>query len=215
MKNDKKLKFDVEQELLWEPSVQSDRIGVTAKGGVVELHGHVTSFYEKWAAEKAALRVTDVRAVASEIMVELIPNGSRSDEDIAGAALNSMQWSTLIPDTVKVQVTDGWVTLEGVAEWQFQKSEAERTVSSLMGVKGLSNNIALKPLVNPISVQARIQEALERSAAIDASQIKVDAFGGHVTLSGNVRSWAERDEAERATWSAPGVNVVEDFITVG
>jgi osmotically-inducible protein OsmY len=214
MKNDQDLKRDVELELLWEPSVNADRIGVTAKAGVIELDGHVRSYSEKWAAEKAALRVDEVRSIASEIKVELDAAGSRSDADIADAALSGIKWNTFIPNTVKVTVTNGWVSLSGVAEWQYQKNEAERSVGFLTGVKGVSNNITLKSAATPNEIKTKILEALKRSAAVDASHIKVEADEGSVTLTGKVGSWAERDEAVRATWAAPGVNTVEDLITV-
>jgi osmotically-inducible protein OsmY len=214
MKNDKDLKRDVELELLWEPSVNAERIGVTAKGGVIELDGHVGSFSEKWAAEKAALRVEDVRSIASEIKVELVPSGSRADAEIADAALSGLTWNSSVPNTVKAKVTDGWVTLQGTVEWQYQKTEAERAVGFLIGVKGVSNEISLRSTVSASGIKAKIEEALKRSAVIDSSHIKVETIGGMVTLSGKVGSWAERDEAERATWGAPGVNMVEDLITI-
>ena len=214
MKSDAQLKSDVEAELRWDPSVHAEQIGVSAKSGVVELDGQVGSYYEKWAAERAALRVSSVKALASEIKVELAPSATRTDEDIARVAKNHLDWDYLVPDTVKVQVTDGWVTLKGVAEWRFQKDEAERVVRPLVGVKGVYNEISVTPKVSAIDVKVKIENALKRSAETDAEHIKVDTSDGKVTLKGTVSSWAEREEAERAAWAAPGVTKVEDLITV-
>jgi osmotically-inducible protein OsmY len=215
MKSDKELKSDVEQELRWEPSVHAEQIGVSVKNGVVELDGQVDAYYQKWAAERAAMRVSNVKAVASEIKVELLSSETRSDEDIARTAMNHLDWDYSVPNTVKVQVTDGWVTLKGNAEWQYQKEEAERTVRPLKGVKGVFNEITVTPKVSAVDVKLKIENALERNAEIDASHIKVEASDGKVTLRGQVRSWAERDEAEHAAWAAPGVTKVEDLITIG
>ena len=214
MKSDAQLKSDVEAELRWEPSVHAEQIGVSAKSGVVELDGHVGSYYEKWAAERAALRVSSVKALASEIKVELSPSATRTDEDIARVAKNHLDWDYSVPDTVKVQVTDGWVTLKGTAEWRYQKDEAERVVRPLVGVKGVYNDITVTPKVSAIDVKVKIENALKRSAETDAEHIKVDTSDGKVTLKGTVSSWAEREEAERAAWAAPGVTKVEDLITV-
>lgn len=215
MKTDKQLKEDVEQELRWEPSVREEHIGVSAKDGVVELDGEVASYAEKWGAERAALRVAEVRALASKIAVILDSANSRTDEDIARAAKVALDWDYSAPRQTKVKVSDGWVTLEGTAEWQYRREAANRIVGQLSGVKGVINNIVLKPTVNPSDVKTKIEKAFKRSAAIDAGNIKVDASEGAITLRGKVKSWYERDEAEREAWAAPGVTSVTDLITVG
>ena len=214
MKNDEQLQADVEQELRWEPSVCAEKIGVSVKGGVVELDGHVDSFYEKWGAERAAMRVANAKAVASEIKVELPSSASRTDEDIARTALDHLTWNYSVPNTVKVQVTDGAVTLKGTTEWQYQKEEAERAVRSLMGVKWISNEITVTPRVSAVDVKAKIECALKRNAETDARHITVETTDGSVILRGHVRSWVEREEAEHAAWAAPGVTMVEDLIAI-
>jgi osmotically-inducible protein OsmY len=214
MKNDKQLQSDVEQELRWEPSVCSEKIGVSVKDGVVELDGHVDSFFEKWGAERAAMRVANAKAVASEIKVELPSSASRTDEDIARTALNHLEWNYSVPNTVKVQVTDASVTLKGTTEWQYQKEEAERVVRSLMGVKWVSNEITVTPKVSAVDVKINIENALKRNAETDAKQITVETTDGNVTLRGYVRTWSEREEAEHAAWAAPGVTRVEDLIAI-
>jgi osmotically-inducible protein OsmY len=214
MTSDKELKRLVEQELFWEPSVDAEHIGVSANKGVVQLDGHVKSYPEKWAAEQAAMRVANVKAVASEIKVELLPSATRTDADIARAALDQLQWNTLVPNTVKVQVSDGWLTLQGTVQWQYQKAEADRVVRSLNGVKEILNEIVVKPSTSAVALKSKIEEAFKRNAEVDARQVQVEAVGDTVTLRGNVRSWAERAEAERVAWAAPGIAKVEDFITV-
>lgn len=215
MKTDRQLKEDVEQELRWEPSVRDEQIGVSAKKGVVQLDGEIGSYAEKWAAEQAALRVADVKAVASELKVVLNPADSRTDEDIARAAMNTLEWNYLAPSGTQVKVSGGWVTLQGVADWQYEREEAERAVRLLNGVKGVVNEITLKPRATAADVKEKIQQSLKRSAVIDAGNIQVETVNGTVTLRGKVKSWSEREEAEHAAWSASGVSRVEDMITVG
>jgi len=214
MKNDAQLQTDVEQELRWEPSVRAEQIGVTVKNGVVELDGQVDNYFEKWAAERAAMRVSNARAVASEIKVEMPSSAIRTDEDIARTAVNILEWNYSVPSTVKVQVTDGCLTLKGSAEWQYQKEEAERAVRSLRGLKWVSNEITVTPRADAVDVKIKIEDAFRRNGEMDSEHVTVETSGGNVTLRGYVRSWAGREEAVHAAWAAPGVARVDDFITI-
>lgn len=212
---DTKLQHDVLAELEWDPSVDASQIGVTAKDGVVTLTGVVSSFADKMAAERAAKRVYGVRAVANDIEVKLPGGTERSDTEIAAAAVNALKWDTSVPgEAITVTVRNGWITLEGEVEWFYQKDASERAVRLLKGVKGVVNNIKVKSRVKPGDIKDKIEEAFKRNAEIDARRITVETQDGKVILSGRVRSWAERDEAEQAAWSAPGVTAVENHITV-
>jgi osmotically-inducible protein OsmY len=208
------LQHDVEEELRWDPKVHAEEIGVTIKGEVVQLDGHVNSLYEKWAAETAALRVNNVKAVANEIKVEVLDSDKRSDADIAEAAITQLEWNYAIPDTVKIKVSNGWVTFEGTVNAPYQKDEAEKVLHALKGVKGIVNEIRIAPNVNVGVVKTEILDAFTRSAVIDAKSIQVETSNGIVILRGKVRSWAERIEARRTAAGAPGVTYVEDLMTV-
>lgn len=212
---DLEIKKAVESELNFEPSINAAEIGVAVKDGIVTLSGHTPSYWEKIASERAAERVNGVKAVVNEIEVRLPSSSERTDEDIARAAVNALEWSVLVPgNRVKVKVSKGWVTLEGTVDWQFQRSAAEKAVRKLIGVQGVSNLITIKPQVSKTAVKAEIENALKRSAELDAEKIKVDTDGDKVILRGTVHSWYEREEAERAAWRAPGVRIVEDDIAV-
>lgn len=216
MKYDSDVQRNVQDALSWEPGISdSSEIGVAVKDGVVTLSGEVSSYAEKWLAETAAKRVYAVNGLAVELEVNLPSSARRTDADIARAAKNVLDWDSSVPiDSVKVTVEDGWVTLEGNLDWQYQRSSAEDDVYGLTGVKGVSNEIVVKPMVEPADVKAKIEAALKRSAIVDAHRINVQANGGTVTLTGNVSSWAERDEVEDAAWAAPGVTNVKNSVTI-
>jgi VCBS repeat-containing protein len=212
---DKDLKQNVQNALEWEPSLDATDVGVSVDGGIITLRGNVGTYAEKIAAERVALRMYGVKAVANDIAVHVATAFERTDTEIAQAAVDALKWNTLVPaGRVTVAVTDGRMTLAGTVEWQYQRDAAARAVRNLMGVKAITNNITVKARVQSADVQDKIEAAFRRSAEVDARRIIVTAADGTVTLSGNVRSWAEREEAERAAWAAPGVTQVEDHIAV-
>ena len=211
MKTDSQLQQDVMAELKWEPAVHAAQIGVEVKNGVVTLAGEVSSYTEKWNAERAAQRVNGVKALAVELTVKLAEFSKRTDADIAESAKNILGWTSSLPaDAVKVLVEGGWLTLSGDVEWQYQRQDAADSVRYLSGVTGVSNQIAIKPSLSATVVKSDIEAALKRRAAADAKTIAVEVKGADVTLSGTVHSWAERDLAKRSAWGTSGVRNVVD-----
>lgn len=215
MKTDSQLQRDVSEELTWEPQVTASQIGVQVKDGVVTLSGEVSSYAEKWNAEQAAQRVSGVNALAVDLKVKLSELGGRTDADIARSAENVLSWSTAVPgDSVKVMVEGGFITLTGDVDWQFQRLAAASSVRFLLGVTGVSNQIAIKPTLKVGEVKADIETALKRTAIADAKKIQVAVVGADVILTGKVQSWAERETATTSAWSTPGVRSVVDKMTL-
>jgi osmotically-inducible protein OsmY len=215
MKTDSEIERDVKAELGWNSDLKSTDIAISVKNGVVTLAGFVPRYIDKYEAEKAAKRVAGVLAVANDIEIRLPAVDERPDPEIAREVVTALK--NQLPfshERIKAVVRNGWVTLEGDVEWQYQRLTAERAVRPLKGVKGIINDIKTKPRVEPSDIKQKIQEAFRRSAEVDANQITVETSGGEVILKGKVRSWIERDEAERVAWRAPGVTKVDDRIVV-
>jgi osmotically-inducible protein OsmY len=215
VRTDDQIRDDVVEELKWDARVQPSTIAVAVKDGIVTLGGWVDSLVKKWAAEEAALHVRGVRAVANEVEVRLPVDAERTDPDIAAAALYALEWDANVPlERVKVAVAQGWVTLDGEVDWQYQREDVERAVRRLVGVRGVTNLIKVTAGTTPQDLKRRIEEALVRSAQLDAQRITVEVQGSKVILKGAVRAHAEKVEAERVAWSSPGVTAVENRITI-
>ena len=213
--DDGEIRRRVLAQLDWDPSIDASEVGVAVKEGVVTLTGTIPSYRQEKEVERVVKRVTGVRAVAEELTIKLPGSSERSDADIAQSVLNSLRFNVAVPSNrIQVTVEGGWVTLEGQVEWQYQKSAAESEVKYLMGVRGVTNNIQLKPGVSSADVKAKIEAAFQRLAQLDANQISIEARDGKVILRGSVRSWDEKDQAEQAAWAAPGVIAVENHVIV-
>ncbi len=215
MKTDTQLKKDVSDELEWEPSINATNIGVAVHNGVVTLSGHIQTFAEKAAIERVVQRIDGVKAMALELDVKLAPGHQRNDTEIAESARVAMQAQALVPaDKITLKVEHGWVTLNGEVEWDYQRTNAERTVHALMGVVGVTNRITLKSRTVPSDVSNRIRDALARQAEREARNIDVSVSGSTATLRGSVHSWSERNAAQGAAWAAPGITMVVNEIRV-
>lgn len=216
MKTDAELKSNVADELAWDSAINAAHVGVAVERGMVTLTGHVETFAEKHAIERAVQPVKGVRLVAVELDVKLAPARRRSDTEIAQAAGSALKWNAVVgPAPLQVKVEKGWVTLGGQVSWNYQRSAAEKAVRNLLGVTGVSNLIEIKPVTTVAVVASNIHEALARQADREARHVKIDVNGSKVTLQGHVHSWAEAAAAAGAAWSAPGVTRVANELTVG
>lgn len=214
--DDISLRQDVLDELEFEPSLDAAHIGVAVEKGVVTLTGHVSSYAQKIAAEKAVQRVQGVRGVAEELQVRYPNDKKVADDEVAQRALAIIAWDATVPDDqVRVKVEKGWVTLSGEVGWQYQRASAEQAVRKLSGVRGVTNLLGVRPQIEASDIRRHIEGALKRSAEVEAEGIRIDVEGGKVKLSGKVQNWHERNVVERAAWAVPGVHSVDDRLVIG
>ncbi len=215
MKTDAQIQQDVMEEMNWEPQLNATQIGVAVKDGIVTLSGTVDTYLKKRKAEKAAKRVKGVKAVAEDIEVKLSGFGKKNDTELAEAVLIALKWNSAVKEEkVKVKVENGWITLDGEAEWLFQRNAATRAVEHLNGVVGVTNLISIKPHLDAKVVKSKIESAFQRSASLDSDRINIETIGNRIILKGKVRSWAEKIDAENAAWKSPGVEIVENKLEI-
>ena len=215
MKNDLEIQQDVMSQLKWQPFLEASKIGVSVKDGIVTLSGQVDSYAQKLAAERAAQKVTGVKAIAEDIQIGVSPSYRKTDTEIAESVLNALKWHSAVPDKkIKVKVEDGIVTLDGEVEWEYQHDSAKNAVSSLLSVRNVINLISVKPKATVSDVKSKISAALHRTATVDAERISVEAIGSRIILCGKVSSYAEKEDAEDAAWSAPGISLVDNRLEV-
>lgn len=218
MKTNEEIQKDVMQEIKWDPQLRTvaTEIGISAKEGVVTLSGIVDTYAKKLAAEKAAQRVHGVKVVAVDIEVKPVKTGVKTDTEIAEAIKNALMWNSAVnEDRIEVKVDNGWVYLNGNVEWEYEKRTAESAIKNLLGVRGVTNNITIKSkFIDADEIKNKIAAAFSRNARLDANTIRVEVIGSNVSLKGTVRSWTEKEEAERIAWSSPGVLTVDNKIEI-